>query len=500
MTRKINGLRVAAAVVGISALALTACTGPAATPNATGSGATGAASAPITIGTTDKVTLARPRRLVRQRLVHGHEPDLPVPAQLDAGHAPTPKPDIAESAEFTAPTEYTVKLKAGLKWANGHDLDLLRRQVLLRPPARRSPTRTARRRCWATSTASRRRMTPPSSSSSRAATTRPGRRSSPAPPARSSTTRSSRPTRSSTDDDIVAAKAFAGQYTIDELRQELAGLLQGQRRLQGPARRAGQRRRQHQVLRRLEQPEARRAAGQHRRRVPQPLADRHRRPEQGRQGQGHKGPGGESRYIVFNFDTMPFGAKTADADPAKALAVRQAVGRPRRPRRDRRRRSTRAPTCRCTPTCRRASPAPPSRSRTSTATERRPDRSTRPRPRSRPPASPPRSTLNLQYNPDHYGPSSGDEYALVKAQLEAGGLFTVDLQSTEWVTYRSRPHRPTLPGVPARLVPGLLGRRQLPDAVLRQGQLPGQPLRQPGGRHADQRAGASRPTRPSARP
>ncbi len=43
--------------------------------------------------------------------------------------------------------------------------------------------------------------------------------------------------------------------------------------------------------------------------------------------------------------------------------------------------------------------------------------------------------LSLQYNPDHYGPSSGDEYALVKSQLEADGLFTVDLQSTEWVQY-----------------------------------------------------------------
>ena len=44
-------------------------------------------------------------------------------------------------------------------------------------------------------------------------------------------------------------------------------------------------------------------------------------------------------------------------------------------------------------------------------------------------------TLDLQYNPDHYGPSSGDEYALVKSQLEESGLFTVNLQSTEWVQY-----------------------------------------------------------------
>ncbi|WP_105567697.1 ABC transporter substrate-binding protein [Microbacterium halophytorum] len=31
-------------------------------------------------------------------------------------------PDLAESAEFTAPTQYTVTLPAGLTWANGHDL------------------------------------------------------------------------------------------------------------------------------------------------------------------------------------------------------------------------------------------------------------------------------------------------------------------------------------------------------------------------------------------
>ncbi|MEN9752941.1 MAG: hypothetical protein RL670_632, partial [Actinomycetota bacterium] len=44
-------------------------------------------------------------------------------------------------------------------------------------------------------------------------------------------------------------------------------------------------------------------------------------------------------------------------------------------------------------------------------------------------------TLNIQWAPAHYGPSSGDEYALIKSQLEATGLFKVNLQSTEWVTY-----------------------------------------------------------------
>jgi peptide/nickel transport system substrate-binding protein len=44
-------------------------------------------------------------------------------------------------------------------------------------------------------------------------------------------------------------------------------------------------------------------------------------------------------------------------------------------------------------------------------------------------------TIKLQYNPDHYGSSSDQEYNAVKRQLEASGLFNVDLQSTEWVTY-----------------------------------------------------------------
>lgn len=43
--------------------------------------------------------------------------------------------------------------------------------------------------------------------------------------------------------------------------------------------------------------------------------------------------------------------------------------------------------------------------------------------------------VQLQYNPDHYGSSSDQEYNAVKRQLEATGLFNVALQSTEWVTY-----------------------------------------------------------------
>ena len=44
-------------------------------------------------------------------------------------------------------------------------------------------------------------------------------------------------------------------------------------------------------------------------------------------------------------------------------------------------------------------------------------------------------TINLQYALGHYGPTSADEYGEIKRQLEATGLFKVNLQSTEWTTY-----------------------------------------------------------------
>lgn len=44
-------------------------------------------------------------------------------------------------------------------------------------------------------------------------------------------------------------------------------------------------------------------------------------------------------------------------------------------------------------------------------------------------------TLPIQYTSDHYGPDSDQEYALIKSQLEESGLFSVELQSTEWTSY-----------------------------------------------------------------
>jgi peptide/nickel transport system substrate-binding protein len=143
------------------------------------------------------------------------------------------------------------------------------------------------------------------------------------------------------------------------------------------------------------------------------------------------GPGGEIRYITFNFNTQPFGASTAEADPAKALAVRKAVASlvDREAISEQVYKGTYLPLYSYVPAgfvgateaVKDAYGAAPDQA--AAAAFLADAGITTP------------VTLNLQYNPDHYGESSGDEYALVKSQLEEGGLFAVDLQSTEWVQY-----------------------------------------------------------------
>lgn len=46
-------------------------------------------------------------------------------------------------------------------------------------------------------------------------------------------------------------------------------------------------------------------------------------------------------------------------------------------------------------------------------------------------------SLNIDYTTDHYGPTSADEYNQVKRQLEGTGLFKVKLNGTAWTTYNA---------------------------------------------------------------
>jgi peptide/nickel transport system substrate-binding protein len=146
------------------------------------------------------------------------------------------------------------------------------------------------------------------------------------------------------------------------------------------------------------------------------------------------GPGGEMRYIVFNFNTMPFGATQPDADSKKALAVRQAAA----DLVDRAELASQVYKDTYTPLY---SFVPDGLTGATTVLKDLygdgkggPDATKAKKVLADAGVTTP-VVLNLQYNSDHYGESSADEYALVKSQLEQGGLFTVNLASTEWTQY-----------------------------------------------------------------
>ncbi|APX32164.1 peptide ABC transporter substrate-binding protein [Brachybacterium sp. P6-10-X1] len=148
----------------------------------------------------------------------------------------------------------------------------------------------------------------------------------------------------------------------------------------------------------------------------------------------HEGPGGEIRYIVFNFATMPYGTKTENADPAKSQAVRQAAA-------DLLDRAAIAKSVYKGTYTPLYSYIPEGLPGSGTQFkdmygdgEGGPD-AARAKKRLEDAGVEIPVQLSLQYNPDHYGASSGDEYAAVKSQLEADELFVVDLKSTEWVQY-----------------------------------------------------------------
>jgi peptide/nickel transport system substrate-binding protein len=139
--------------------------------------------------------------------------------------------------------------------------------------------------------------------------------------------------------------------------------------------------------------------------------------------------------VVFNFDTMPYGAKTPEADASKAQAVRQAFASLI----DRQAIATQVYKDTYTPAY---SFVPDGFAGATTVLKDLygdgnggPDAAKAKEILDAAGVTTP-VQLSLQYNSDdHYGPSSGDEYAMVKEQLEADGLFQVDLQSTEWVQY-----------------------------------------------------------------
>ena len=111
-------LGLAIGAFGASALLLAGCAGGGGGNSTDGGDASGE---PLIVGTTDKVTTLDPAGSYDNGSLAVMNQVFPFLVNTDYGSAEV-VPDLAESAEFTSPTEYTVKLKAGLKFANGNDL------------------------------------------------------------------------------------------------------------------------------------------------------------------------------------------------------------------------------------------------------------------------------------------------------------------------------------------------------------------------------------------
>ncbi|MFC5007308.1 ABC transporter substrate-binding protein [Dactylosporangium cerinum] len=148
----------------------------------------------------------------------------------------------------------------------------------------------------------------------------------------------------------------------------------------------------------------------------------------------HTGAGNGIRFIVFNVKTQPFGSATSSPDPAKALAVRRAAASliDRAQLAEQVYKGSFQPLYSYVP----QGITGATESLKPLYGDKRggPDKTAAAALLSAAGVSTP-VALSLQYNTDHYGSSSEDEYALVKTQLEAGGLFKVTLQSTEWSQY-----------------------------------------------------------------
>lgn len=386
----------------------------------------------ILVGTTDKVVTLDPAgsydngSFAVQNQVYAFLLNSPL-------GSPDPEPDLAESAEFTSPTEYTVTLKPGLKFANGNDLTASdvkftfdRQLAIAAPDGPSSLLYNLESTEVVDDTtvvfhlkAANDQVFP------QILTTFPGA---------IVDEEVFSATELTPDEEIVEGQAFNGQYVIATYdfnktiefvpNENYAGLL-------GPAQNSSV------ILSyyadssnlKLDVQEGNIDVA-YRSLSATDVADL--------RGDSdvvvHDGPGGEIRYIVFNFNTQPYGATTPEADPAKALAVRQAIASlvDREEIADQVYKGTYTPLYSYVP------------EGFTGATEvlkdlygdgeGGPDVAKATEILSAAGVTTP-VALSLQYSPDHYGPSSGDEYALVKSQLEESGLFTVSLQSTEWVQY-----------------------------------------------------------------
>jgi peptide/nickel transport system substrate-binding protein len=420
-------LGLAAVAFGSSALLLAGCAGGGGGDNgSSGSGGD------LIIGTTDKITSIDPAGSYDNGSFAVMNQVYPFLFNSEYGTAEV-TPDIAESGEFTSPTEYTVKLKDGLTFANGHDLTasdvkftfdrqltiadengpsyLLGNLDSVEAPDDTTVVFTLKNgddQTWEQIL------------------------SSPAAPIVDEEVFSADAVTS--DDDIVKGNAFAGQYVIDSYKvNELISYVPNPdyKGALGEAENSSITVKYYADSSNLKLDVANGDVDVAFRSLTATDIDDLSSNDDVKLVTG---PGGETRYIVFNFDTMPFGAATPEADAAKAQAVRQAMASliDRDALAEDVYKGTYTPLYSFVPQGLTGAIEP--LKELYGDGEGGPDADKAAATLSDAGITTP-ITLNLQYNGDHYGPSSGDEYAAIKSQLEEGGLFTVNLAQTEWVQY-----------------------------------------------------------------
>jgi peptide/nickel transport system substrate-binding protein len=423
-----NRGRVIALAAGLSAaaLALAGCT-------AGGGGSTDAAGGgTLTVGTTEQVTSLDPAGAYDNGSFTVMNQIYPFLMNTPYG-SPDVQPDIAEKAEFTTPTAYTVTLKPGLKWANGNDLTSsdvkfsFDRQLAIADENGPSSLLYNLDSVDAPDD-----TTVVFNLKSEHDQIFPQILSSPVGPIVDEDVFSADSVTS--DDDIVAGNAFAGQYVITsydfnnlisyKANADYEGLL-------GPAKTDTVNVKYYTDASNLKLD------------VQEGNIDVANRTlsatdiEDLRGNDNVKvvdGPGGEIRYLVFNFNTMPFGATTAEADPAKALAVRQAIADliDRDAISEDVYKGTFTPLYSYIPEG--LTGANESLKGLYGDGNGAPDPDKAAERLSAAGVTTPLD-ISIQYVAERYGPSSSDEYAVIKDNLESSGLFKVNLQSTEWVQY-----------------------------------------------------------------
>ncbi|WP_022903551.1 MULTISPECIES: ABC transporter substrate-binding protein [unclassified Curtobacterium] len=385
----------------------------------------------LTIGTTDKITSLDPAGSYDNGSFAVQNQVFPFLMNTPVG-SPDVKPDIATKGEFTNDTTYEVTLKKGLKFANGHDLTSSDVKFSfdreLKINNENGPQSLL---------ANLKSIDTPDDTTvvfhlDHADQTWPQVLSSPAGPIVDEQVFSADKLTPAAD--IVKGKAFAGQYEITSYKEndtiqykankEYDGLL-GKAKTDEVT--ASYYTKETDLKLAVQQGDVDVA---YRSLTPTDIADL-------RKDDNVKvtdGPGGEIRYLVFNFKTQPFGTGQSDADEAKALAVRQAVADVV----DREKlakdvyNNTYSPVYSMVPDGLTGAATPfktlygdgNGGADVDKAKKTLSDAGVSGK-----------VQLDIQYAPDHYGSTSDDEYAELKTQLENSGLFTVNIQSTVYTTY-----------------------------------------------------------------